>query len=228
MKKKLIFFLLLFLIAEFSPAFSQVDYNLIRISISDSNNNYFYPELRNRFQQGDTSLVSEDLHYFYYGSVFNPLFDYEALRDTERKIKDLSYYRNYQAAILLADSLLEAYPASLTAHFEKGFAHHALGWREEFPSARKYHALLRTIIKSGDGKSFDTAIHVINPGDIEDALKFLALKPKTEKILNYNGKSFFIYTLAGNKLKLKEIYFDVTEAEKAKERKNLEKLRKGN
>src|SRR5690554_4408225 len=119
-------FLILGLFLLYNTALAQnIDYNQIEAAVSDKESSFYYPNLVNRFNKGDSTIGKEELLHLYYGFVFNANYAPEASRTAERRIKNLNYSKLYKEAIMLADSLLEVFPVSLSALFEKSFASHA-------------------------------------------------------------------------------------------------------
>ncbi len=67
------------------------------------------------------------------------------------------------------------------------------------------------MLASGDGKSPQTAIKVISPGEEFFALSMLGLEPKDQALVQTDGKLYDLFTVISEKTgERAEIFFDVS------------------
>jgi hypothetical protein len=208
MKKLIIFFSLLLVFLNSS---AQPDYNIIKNKISSPDSSTFYPKLEQRFVDSDSTLRKEDFYLLYYGGVFSKNYTPQEITEKEKVIRLANYSGEYLQAYELADSLLKIYPVSIQAYFEKAYACHNLKrFDEEEYNRKRYKLFIKIILSSGDGKSLETAWHVNLMNDEYEVLQYLQLLSIEETEIEYSGKVYDVISLKPNKLKLKNIYFDIS------------------
>lgn len=201
----------LFLLFITSVSFGQMDYAALQRKVSDKNSHFYYPELLERFRNSDSTLTSEDFEVIYYGGIFLDSYDPVKLTEAEQRIRELNYYKKYIEAYELADSLLREYPVSVQAYFEKGYACYNLKrFEEQEYNNKRYKVLIRTILRSGEGKSFSSAWFANLPDDEFEVLKYLNLEIREEAEIPYKDDIFDVFYLKSNKSRLKEAIFNVT------------------
>jgi hypothetical protein len=185
-----------------------------------------YPELAARFAVLDTTLGVADLQVLYSGFVYRDEYKPDKIIETENRIREFNNSGQPAKALLLADSLLKHYPVSIVALFEKSFACAALNrLEEEFESNTKYKAILRTIIKSGDGRTFETAYVINTPNDEFDIIRYSGFTADSYQEIGYNGKTYDVLTLKKNKQKQERVFFDISAYASYKERQKIESLK---
>lgn len=168
-----------------------------------------------RFNQSDSTLSADDFTLLYYGAVFLPSYDLYQIQEQEQKIRLANYDQEFLLAYDLADQLLKNYPMSVQAYFEKAYACFNLKrFEEESYNNKRYKILIRTVLASGDGKSFETAFHANLPNDEYEVLKSLGLEIKEATEVEYLHQSFDLFKLKPNKKKWKETFFNITRQER--------------
>lgn len=211
-RKSCLFTLSLLVIAS---AIAQIDYETIRMQVTDKESQTYYPALLDRFNQSDSTLSADDFTLLYYGAVFLPSYDLYQIQEQEQKIRLANYDQEFLLAYDLADQLLKNYPMSVQAYFEKAYACFNLKrFEEESYNNKRYKILIRTVLASGDGKSFETAFHANLPNDEYEVLKSLGLEIKEATEVEYLHQSFDLFKLKPNKKKWKETFFNITRQER--------------
>jgi len=157
MKRLLILWLLLPLL---SAAKVPVESD-IKARIEDPASEQYYPNLRLRYEQADSTLTAEDYHYLYYGYAYqpqyrpletNPALDrfYETLA---RLNVDAPADTDLLAVIEAGTEALEADPFSPQVLNFLSFAHAQRGDTAQAAAYRdKMNLVLATIESSGDGR----------------------------------------------------------------------------
>ena len=128
MKRLLILWLLLPLL---SAAKVPVESD-IKARIEDPASEQYYPNLRLRYEQADSTLTADDYHYLYYGYAYQP--QYRPL-ETNPAL-DRFYFLSF-------------------AHAQRGDTAQAAAYRD------KMNLVLATIESSGDGLTEETPWHIL-------------------------------------------------------------------
>ena len=95
------------------------------------------------------------------------------------------------AAMMHAQEIFEANFVSIDAHMVASLCHKKAG--NEEGAQRAYmivRGLVRSVLKSGDGKSPETAFVVISIDEEYKALEALSLMPGTQSLVSHGGSSF--------------------------------------
>ena len=166
MKRLLILWLLLPLL---STAKVPVESD-IKARIEDPASEQYYPNLRLRYEQADSTLTAKDYHYLYYGYAYqpqyrpletNPALDrfYETLA---RLNVDAPADTDLLAVIEAGTEALEADPFSPQVLNFLSFAHAQRGDTAQAAAYRgKMNLVLATIESSGDGLTEETPWHIL-------------------------------------------------------------------
>jgi len=190
-----------------------------------SQQNFEYDRVLSKFKVLDTSLTKADILSLYFQSAVNR--DIEQIVVSEIRIKNLTSSGEFAKAVFVADSLLEKYPVSLVALFEKSYACATLGRTEEERVANKqYNALMRSVIFGLDGKKPETAFVLINQNDEYEVLRYLGFHAVSYREISLAGKTYDVIALKKNKHKISEIFFDISIPAKLKDDKLVDELRK--
>lgn len=195
------------------------DYKRIKKEINTKGSEFYYPELLRRFEAADTTLTTEQLHYFYYGTATRPEYDpyksdhvaYAMLKETLKG--DTLTEENWQQAVEIVDKYLKDDPTNLRFHMYKQNVYSELYGEE---SEEAYNAYIQVvmlysaIVSTGDGKSQETAFHVICVPDEYALMGMFGLVPKGQALLEKNGRSYDRMDLEENEYGLEALYFDIT------------------
>lgn len=130
----------------------KTDYPAYLKRAQDSTNPNYYKKLHARLAKLDTSLSAKALLHLLVYTTASPAYDPVVLDTLCQHLYDANENKNYNKAIVLADSILRLVPLSLTAVQEKALALKKLGRKNE---EKKYAAIMRRTIEalllSGDG-----------------------------------------------------------------------------
>lgn len=172
MKRTVYTFFLSFL---FTYSFAQIDVNLIKKNATENPKDNYYPLLE-KFKVNPNDLSQEKLNQLYYGSKFikneysigDYNSDYEKIwKKTQNKLSKMK-----------ADKIIiEAEPKYIKNPLNKFvlegmlYLYTASEDEKKLKIVKEQSDLIKTTIeKSGDGKSEQTPICVINPGDVHAQL----------------------------------------------------------
>ena len=195
------------------PVTKPPDYKKIQEAIFNTASNYYYPKLFERYVKNDTTLSEEDYWYLYFGYTYHKdykPFGFSKLIDTIQKyiaiekptIKELDLIIRY------AKMIEEEYPFSLRVQNYLGYAYSKKGDKSSASKISfKTNKLLVTMLRSGDGKTKETAWHIISIDNEYDIMMALNVQ--------YGGKQELVdniydhIKLAPNRYNVPEIYFNV-------------------
>ncbi len=171
-----------------------------------------YPNLSERFLEGDTTLTITELGTLYYGSAFLPEFDpYREERIIDAADALARREKPYDALSLL-DNFLSRNPASLRALLEKAYNSWVVNDSlETGPAYKKYFQMLKVPMASGTGESPETAFVIRSVQDQELVLNELNLVGMKENLVLRNGQSFHVVSSAKENdfNDRKNVYFNV-------------------
>ena len=198
-------------------ALNTPNYTQIKKAVNTKGGEFYYPELLRRFEAADTTLTSEQLYYLYYGTAtrsdHNPykLIKYKEIN--EALSGDKITEENRRKAAQIIESELQSDPTNLRLHFYKQMVYSNLYGHE----SEEYHdavfqvrALLSAIMASGDGRSKETAIHVISVTDEYGFMEILGVSPKMQSLIHDKDQSYDLMELNENEYGLESLYFNIT------------------
>lgn len=215
--KKLTIIILLTVIAASLFAgngqFEKPDYKKIGEAVKDKQSKFYYPGLFSRYEKADTTLTSEELRYVYYGYFFSKSYSVFGPSD----------YRDSLAAVIKKDSLGPEDHRKVLQYEKKILASDPFSLRDlnmmaqacilmadtlgANQNAVKIQMVVVAILSSGDGKSEETAWHVVSVGNEYDLLKYLGFKFGGGQSLTKGGCDYL--QVAQNEYGIDGFYFDV-------------------
>lgn len=198
--------------------FRKVDYKAIEKVIKDKKSEYYYPLLVDRFQKMDTTMTVEHMYHFYYGKTFQNDFDvFEDLNPTKQviAIESKGTKPTTEEIKILKDFYTDFYmnrPFSDLKSIEVLAIIYS--FEEDIPMVKKilniYYKLIAALFLTGDGKSMETAIDVINARHEYSILNVLRLNSTQQSLHHENNRSYDLLktkNVNGNEF---DLYFDVT------------------
>ncbi len=194
--------------------FNKPAYTQIRTNIFDNSSPFFYPNLYDRYIQGDTSLTLEDFRHLYYGYTFQS--KYIPYLESKYEANLLSYLKKGRLSsvelkkfIEVAELKLKELPYDIRTLNILAFSYAQNGDSLMNTITKfKKEMLVNAILSTGDGKSEKTAFHVIDPPHERDILNELGFR--------YAGSSNLANVLCDylivkpNERNVRGIYFDVS------------------
>ncbi|MBR4391922.1 MAG: DUF4919 domain-containing protein [Bacteroidales bacterium] len=203
-------------------AFNAIDYKQIKKAVNDKDSEFYYPELLRRFDAADTTLTREQAYYFYYGTATLPDYNPYKFENYEEVNKALSGDNNteehWQKAALAIEKQLHSDPTNLRFHVYKQMAYSYVYGKEsqEYRDAVfQVKTLLSAIMASGDGRSKETAFHVISVTDEYGLMDILGVSLKMQSLINDKDQSYDLMELKENEYGLESLYFNTTVCMKA-------------
>jgi len=212
-----ILILLIFCIA--TAGFSQIaefkkpDYTMMRKQIFDSNSPYFYPNLFDRYQNGDTALTVEDFRYLYYGYTLQSA--YVPYKESEYSGKMLFYMKKGALSsaeldefIKLAELNLKDLPFDIRTLHILAYSYSKKDDSLMYSITKfKKDMIIKAILSSGNGNSEQTAFHVIDVAHEYDIINEVGLRFAANSELSNPMCDYLI--VQPNEKNIRGLYFDI-------------------
>lgn len=213
------FFLILIVFGSINFCLSQQiitkpDYKKIEKEISNKKSRYFYENLFERFMKSDTTFTSIENHYLYYGYSFNK--NYNPYNRSE-KFKDLDAVLSvedknkidFDKALKISEEIINAEPFNMRVY---NVMLYILDNKKDKLYFDKIYfrmkCIIDAILKSGDGRTEETPLYVIEVSHEYDILNIIGFEYGGEQSLSKSGLDYL--KLKENKVNLKGLYFDVS------------------
>jgi hypothetical protein len=202
--------------------YQKLDYDRIKQNIENTQSNFHYAKLWNRYQQGDSTLTLEEKQHLYYGYVFHKDYDpfdsgYDEY-DRNSKIntilsKEKPTNKEWKQLISSLDEALSVEPFNCKCIYYQMVAYNALKQTADFKkNAEKIKCVLEALVSTGDGLSKETAVHVIDLCSTSDYLYFNSL---SMSYMSLKSGGYDVHYLEPNEYGLKELWFDVNKPYRA-------------
>lgn len=203
-----------------SPSFVAPDYDAIKKEIQVVSSKFYYPRLMERFQALDTSLKADEYKYLIYGYVFQK--EYKPYQDIPEE-REFRAYVNRLSSLTPdeLDKMIELgniYRISFPFNSEVAkYLWMAYQKKNDFSTGLKLSMqsfyILNTIKSSGDGKSPETAYHVLTIGNEYELLRSLFLQRESQYLI---GNKYDYLKLKQNRSNIEGLYFNIEQMSNAK------------
>ena len=187
------------------------DYQQIKKDINTIDSEFYYPELLRRFKAAE-KMTLEQTRHFYYGtatrSEYNP---YQF--DSSKELNEALEKKDLLQATSIIDSQLAKDPTNLKFYMQKLMVNSELYGKESkeaYDAFAQVYMLTNAIMSSGDGKTMESAIYVINVADEYAIMYRLGVTPTMQSLVRENGQSYDRMELTNNEKGLKVLYFNIT------------------
>lgn len=216
MKKKYLFFIVLcaFNMLKAQGIMSKPNYKKIEKEIVDKKSKFYYATLLDRFIKADSTLTSMDNHYLYYGYSFHKKYNpYQPSEKTDELNSILSNEDvskiDFEKALKISEEMIIENPFNLRAYNTMLYILENKKDKNYFNRIMfRMNCIIDAIMNSGDGKSVDNPIYVIEVSHEYDIINIIGLQYGGEQSLVKSGIDFL--KLKDNKFGLKGLYFDVS------------------
>jgi hypothetical protein len=170
--KQIILFIILSFVVTYTYSqdteFIAPDYDLIKSEVQDSMSIFFYPAILAKLTAYDPSLTSEEYRHLYYGYIFQD--KYKPYWTSPDEIELIEYYhsrkikeKDYDKIIKLATHSISEFPFDLRQMNFLAYIYHLKGDEESAGKvSARFAGTLGAIMSTGDGKTCETAYHVIS------------------------------------------------------------------
>lgn len=172
----------------------------------------YYQTLLDRLKNGDTSINFAELRVLFAQlPTYNPYKKMQELRDKENQMWQEYKSGNYQKALEIGNSILEINYLRIMTHYIFSEVYGKLGDTQK----QKFHedvffGLVDSIIQSGDGKSPETAMTVIEVREEYDVLDVLGFEQESQTLVEKDGKRFdFLVAKNSETGETRDFYFNI-------------------
>lgn len=138
----------------------------------DKKGDYYYGNLKPRFEAADTTLTTFEMLTLMIGETKQDHYYPYELIPVERQIMDLANKGQYANALIKCDSLLEIHPFNLTALIHKAFLEDKLGSLAAKSSRFKFVLYLDVLMSTGDG-TIESPMMVLGPADGQLLIRYV-------------------------------------------------------
>jgi hypothetical protein len=128
----------------------------------------------------------------------------------ETKLGEAFAQRRWDEVIAVSDTILGANFTRIRAHTLKAYALHQKGQDAHFHFTVAQR-LIESILATGDGKSFETAFHVLFVDEEYDILKHLQLQFTGQALMGHEGHHYDVLMTEDSAGAASQLYFDITE-----------------
>ncbi|MCS6821832.1 MAG: DUF4919 domain-containing protein [Microscillaceae bacterium] len=187
-------------------------YSDIADEVNDPQSPFYYPKLLQKYYNDTARLTKKEILFLYYGFAARPEYNPYRHRILEDSLYRLIDKQLLYKAEVLADSLLHLNPLSMFGNVAKGvITSMRLDTLNTQKHIRRYQIVLDAIFTSGEGRSYENAMHVISPKDAEAVLYRFNLKSLSKSFNGYQGNYYDVH-IARSEDGRREfpVYFNVT------------------
>lgn len=206
--------LILFSINAIAQSFLAPNYEDIKKKTKDPNSVYYYPTLLRRYKANDTTLQKDEYKYLYYGYNYNKdtsMVDESVTKRMDTLMRqDSLNLGEKKEAIKLARLIIDKEPFELKKINLLHNVYYDLG--DTITSELylyKLRGIIRTILSSGNGKTQQTAYHVIDVSDEYVILSVFGYRSAGQTLL-YDPPCDKL-KLMPNKDNVEYMFFDATQ-----------------
>lgn len=193
--------------------FTAPNYKQIERNVKDTSSPYYYPNLLERYLDGDSTFNTEERRHVYFGYVYQSQYIPSDTSEYNGKLAEILSKQSFTAQdynniLLYADALLQEDPFNLRALNAKLLVYAQQNSVPEYMKVMNQRKIVQdAIVSTGDGMSEKTPFYVIKVAHEYDLLGFLGYKfggsDKIVKNCNY-------LTLAPNRFGVERVYFEIS------------------
>lgn len=193
--------------------FQKPNYQGIEKVVKDDTSKYYYSKLYDRYINNDTSLNLQDYRLLYYGYLFNENYSpYGVSVFTDSLTiffqKDSLAPDDFMKIASYEREILKINPFNIRDLNALAFSCFNMGEIDLANLIRlKIHMIVETILSTGDGRTNETAWHVILVGHEYDLLNVLGFSFGGTQVLTSEGCDKL--SVEKNDYDIEEFYFDV-------------------
>lgn len=192
---------------------SNVDFDLVKSNVSDSASNFYYPVLKSRLVEKDTTLNPDEYAHLYFGHVFQDQYYPYGSSNGKKEFLDAYSSKDYEEAINIGEAALAENPVDLEILLKMSIS--CLKVDDQINKriyAIQYFSFLDVIYGSGDGQGLESAYVVTSVdheyyicGDL--GLRVIQQQLITDcDLLTFSKKD---QKKVKGKKKIKQLYFNV-------------------
>ena len=213
MRLLLVTVLLLLSKAGIAQIISKVNFDEIKVHITDTSSTLFYPKLRERMVKGDTNFTYQEYYHLYYGSVFQKYYYPYGTSHAKKNFLKAYKAHEYKDAVQKGRVALMQNPVDLEVLLKMSITCLKLEEHEKKRYyAKLYYSFLDVIYYSGDGQFEESAFVVISVDHEYYIAGDLGLRVIQQQLINDCDLLSFSkkdqVKVKGRK-KIKELYFNV-------------------
>ncbi len=205
--------LLFFIGNSYTQITAKINFDEIKNQIEDSTSIFYYPSLKSKLIDKDSTLNHKDYKYLYYGLVFQDYYHPYGSGNAKKEFLDFVKVGKYEKALEKGEVVLNENPVDLEVLLWMSISSLEVGDKKNKRAyAIQYFSFLDVIYSSGDGKSLESAFVVVSVDHEYLITADLGLTVVHQALIQDCDLLFFNKRkqkkVKGQK-KIKELYFNV-------------------
>ena len=199
----LLFFMVLVVTGQRNNFYSEIE-NVVK----DSTSQYFYPLLLEKVKNNPENIDEMDCYYLYYGKIFQPNHkSISFVANPERKDFDIAASKgNCKIVIQFGKIMLERNPVYLNVLLNTSMCiDKQKNYVDNDFFKQRYRNLLLAIFSTGDGKTKETAIKIVDMEDDYVLKAVLGFFGGKEQVVVENRRAYSVWTKGNEKLYFEDL-----------------------
>ena len=190
---------------------SKINFDEIKLIVSDSTSVNYYPRLIERLVSGDSSLTNKEYKYLYYGNVFQEYYyPYGATKKQKLFSEAYSKGDSFGLTEQLGKEVLHENPVNLGVILKMIFLYNGQKNVEKATVfAKMYVSFLEVIYASGTGKDCADSFVVISVDDEYKISADLGLSVAEQALIGSCDRLIFDRKGQKRKSRIKKLFFNV-------------------
>lgn len=192
---------------------SKVNFDQVKKNITDTSSTFYFPKLRERMAEHDSTFTHQEYHHLYYGTVFQEYYYPYGTSHAKKNFLKAYEAGEYEDAIEKGKIALSQNPVDLEVLLKISISCLKVDRQDEKRYyAKLYYSFLDVIYYSGDGKYVESAYVVISVDHEYYIAGDLGLRVVQQQLISDCDLLTFSKKhqkkIKGRK-KIKELYFNV-------------------
>lgn len=206
----IIFFFMMAGAAMAQNNFRPVNRDSVKLAITDSSKNTYYPKLMERYNRFDTTLSMDEYRLIYYGFVFQDEY-FAYANDMKREIGELVRDRRYDKASDVCDKALAGMPVGLSPNYYKSYVLFKMNVTDSAAYyVFRYQRLRDAILSTGNGETCETAFKTIYVSDEYDIIhNWFEIESRAQSLVRFICDK--LHVSKSKTWRQSSIYFDTSE-----------------
>jgi hypothetical protein len=167
----------------------------VKTFLTDSTSGDYVKDAVNILQTNEENLNEQQYKLLYYmqGAKPEKIFPSLTLETDRFKLQRLVNNRSFKKAISIGETLANENPVDLTTLVLLSMSIDMSGGGKENKYYKRMRNIITAILKTGDGKTPETAIKIVNINDDDQLLGFVGFNGSTKQDEQINGKYFSVW-----------------------------------
>jgi hypothetical protein len=165
--------------------------------ITDTSSVDYYVSVKNIFETEESKLTERQFYLLYYGQGAKPekkyLYPSLFLNTDRMQLEKMVSNSKFKKAISLAENLIKINPLDITTLIYLAMSIDMASGDKDNKYYKRMKNLITAMLKTGDGKSPETAIKIANIGDDSAVIGFTGFQGVSKQEEEINGKHYSVW-----------------------------------